>query len=344
VEPEVYRRAREFRSQLLAGEESARLAILEAYSWSYSAINQAIENLIRFLIERGEPITASQLERLDRWQELLVQVEREARAFGQAVALHVSQAQRFQIAQARTQAIELMRIARPLASAFAALPTGAIEQLVGFLQDGNPIATAIEQAFPALMERVKREMVVGLARGQGPKVIARKVAATMEPPAGKKGQGSGPLASALRIARTEILRAHREASRETYQQNTDVVQGWIWLSSRGVNTCAACLAMDGTTHQLSQPMGSHPNCRCVCLPWLIGDPKPTDTGQAWLEKQSESVQAQVLGRVNPDRDAAKAFRSGRVRLADFVNERNSDVWGTTRTARSLDQALVSAGT
>ena len=188
---------------------------------------------------------------------------------------------------------------------------------------------------------MRQELVNGVATGKNPKVVARKIVAALEPPAGKWGQGTGPLAVALRVARTEILRAHREATRANYQQHSDIVEGWIWLSARGTHVCSACLAMDGTTHPLSEPMGTHPQCRCTMCPHLARDPAPMDTGEAWLERQSHEVQAEILGRSTPDPAAAKAFREGRVRLADFVEEHHSDVWGTTRTARTLDQAIAS---
>lgn len=341
MEPEVYRLAREFRTRLLDGEEEARRQVLQSYQWAYQSINGQVEQLIRWLIEQGSPVTDAQLARLDRWQALTEQISNQLTRFGGDVQRIIAAAQRLQLGAARSQALEILRAARPLAQSFNALPSGALEQLVGFLQDGTPIAESLAKTFPGVVERVKQELVGGLASGKSLRQIARRVAATIEPPTGKRGQGTGPLAAALRTTRTEILRAHREASRETYNANADVLQGWIWLSSRGTHTCAACLAMDGTTHPLGSPMGSHPNCRCTMLPWLIGDPAPTDTGQAWLEKQSAKVQAEVLGRSAPDMEAAKAFRSGRVRLSDFVDERQSDVWGTRRTAKSLTQALAS---
>lgn len=51
---------------------------------------------------------------------------------------------------------------------------------------------------------------------------------------------------ALRISRTEMLRAYREATRRNYQANGDIVPGWRWLCAKQPRTCAARLAMDGT--------------------------------------------------------------------------------------------------
>lgn len=341
MEPEVYRRAREFREQLLGADEDARRLILQAYGQAWGGIGGSLEPLIRYLLESKDPITESQLLRLERYQQLMDQIESQLTRFGGQVESVVSAAQRQQLTAAAFQARELLTTATggPLGQVTNLLPSAALENLVGVLQDGTPVSRQIAATFPGVQERVKQLLIVGLASGKGPREIARKISSALEPPTGK-GQGKGPLAAALRTSRTEILRAHREATRANYQQHPDIVQGWIWLSARGTHVCAACLAMDGTTHSLAEPMGTHVNCRCSMLPWLSGDPAPTNTGQAWLERQSLAVQAEVLGRSAPDPAAAKAFRAGRVRLADFVQERHSDVWGTTRTARALGEAIA----
>ncbi len=61
-----------------------------------------------------------------------------------------------------------------------------------------------------------------------------------------RGRLGGNLVRALRISRTEMLRAYREATRRNYQANGDIVAGWRWLCAKQARTCAACLAMDGT--------------------------------------------------------------------------------------------------
>lgn len=341
MEAEIYRRARQFREALLAADEAARAQVIRAYALAWGGIGRSLEELMRYLVESGDPVTQGQLLRLERYQQLMDQIEAELTRFGDSVQGIVSEAQRQQVTAAALQARELLATATgaPLGQVVNLLPTEALQGLVGQLQDGTPLARHIAATFPAAQERVKELLITGLAAGKGPREIARKISQALEPPTGK-GQGKGPLAVALRTTRTEILRAHREATRENYAQHPGVVQGWIWLSSRGTHTCAACLAMDGTVHPISEPMGTHPNCRCTLLPWLSDDPPPTDTGEAWLERQSPKIQAEVLGRNAPDPEAARAFREGRVRLADFVEERHSDVWGTSRTARTLERALT----
>jgi hypothetical protein len=115
------------------------------------------------------------------------------------------------------------------------------------------------------------------------------------------------------IARTEMLGAYRDAQLAMYRANSDVVQQWMW-SAAGANTCAACMFMDGSLHDLDEGLNSHPSCRCAMLPvtrpWhdILGplgidftDVMGTDItvgyedGMTWFLKQSDAVQRDMLG-------------------------------------------------
>jgi len=96
----------------------------------------------------------------------------------------------------------------------------------------------------------------GLALGLGPEVIRRLIQQMM----------GMVLTRALRIARTEMLRAYREAARRNYQANSDVVKGWIWHSALNERTCAACWAMHGTVHRLEERLDDHVGGRCTAVP------------------------------------------------------------------------------
>lgn len=62
------------------------------------------------------------------------------------------------------------------------------------------------------------------------------------------------------IARTELLRAYRETTRRVYEQNADIIKGYIWVARLTTRTCAVCWAMHGSFHLVSEPFGTHPAC------------------------------------------------------------------------------------
>lgn len=108
---------------------------------------------------------------------------------------------------------------------------------------------------------IKRNLVRGMIVGTNPREVARRAVRQAE-------QGfNGGLTRALTIARTEILDAHRSASKLAQQAHTDVLTSWVWVADLGPRTCPACWGLNGTVHPLDEsgPDG-HQNCRCVRVP------------------------------------------------------------------------------
>lgn len=173
---------------------------------------------------------------------------------------------------------------------------------------------------------VRREIVRGLATGQGPRDTARQILKRTE------GEFNGGLSRATTIARTETLDAHRAAAQVAQDQNKDVLRGWMWLAATSTRTCPACLGMNGTEHPLTEPgpLG-HANCRCSRVPvsksWKdlgidIPEPEPATTGsQAWFDSQSEATQRQILG---PGRYAA--YQRGDFPMSKWATRRSNDGW------------------
>jgi hypothetical protein len=69
------------------------------------------------------------------------------------------------------------------------------------------------------------------------------------------------------------------------------------------------------------------------VPVLKGDEKKApswETGSDWLARQPIETQRRILGNAG-----AAAYRAGAVKLTDYVGQKYSDEWGSTRYARSL---------
>ncbi len=131
----------------------------------------------------------------------------------------------------------------------------------------------------AMDSAISRVLAQGLADGDGPTLLARKLVATIN------GQGIGdlgmtdtlgryisPIARAEMLARTEIIRAHHLATIQEYRN-------WGLLGIRveaelvtagDTRVCSKCenLAKNGpyTLDQAENLIPAHPNCRCVALP------------------------------------------------------------------------------
>src|SRR4029434_758818 len=122
---------------------------------------------------------------------------------------------------------------------------GAVEQLVGTLGDGSPLVARLRRLPGDGRAAVDKALIEGRTTGES----ARQVASRMRDAFG------GNLTDAMRVARTEMLRAYRESSRATYQANSRLIVGWQWLSARQPRTCPVCWALDGQIFPLEKPLG-----------------------------------------------------------------------------------------
>jgi len=331
----IYEVVEAHRRALLAGEREAAALMVRAYAEAWRRIQSELEYITQRIEEArraGEEVSAAWLYRQRRWQALREQVLAEVQRFAGQVEESVRAQQAEVVAAAQEHAREQAQAvaqteeqAARITTSWNRLPVEATEDLVGFLSNGSPLRTLLMGLGAEAAAGVERSLLVGLATGQNPRKIARLVR-----------QAFGvPLSRALTISRTEVLRAYRESTRRTYQQNRHIIRGWRWLAAHQPRTCPACLAMDGSIHALDERLDDHPNGRCAMTPVLVDEEPPArETGEQWLERQSQEVQERVLGKAG-----AAAYRAGEVKLQDFVGRRFSPEWGTTRYAKSLREIL-----
>lgn len=125
------------------------------------------------------------------------------------------------------------------------------------------------------------------------------------------------------VVRTMANHVGAVARSETYKQNADVLKGEEWTSVLDGRTTFVCMGYDGKTFPVGEgPMPpAHYNCRSVRIPVvddrfaalregatrgsMAGPVSSQTTYNAWLGKQSDDFQNEVLG---PER--AKLFRGG----------------------------------
>lgn len=109
---------------------------------------------------------------------------------------------------------------------------------------------------------IARELADGLSAGLNPLKIASNI--------NDRIRAIG-LARARTLARTEIVRAHAEATLNRYEQfGLDTVEGFVEFATAGDNkVCVKCEALEGKKFKIKDARGIipvHPNCRCTWLP------------------------------------------------------------------------------
>lgn len=338
---QIYDTADQFRAQLLANERAAASAMVRYYGEVWQRIQVELGSLFRdYATAKAAGRGAEWMQNFDRLTALKDQVEMEIARFAQYAEQSILTQQRAATlrAQADAEALTLRQLPQGINLQFNHLPAEAIENLVGFLGDGSPLKDLLGQLPGDAGEAVGRELISGLALGQNPRTIALAI----------RGALGGNLTRALRIARTEVLRSYREASRLSYENNAHLLKGWIWKSARSVRTCACCFAMDGTFHPLTERLAGHPQCRCYMVPvsksWEeLGFTGIEDTGAKQdlgvdvFERLSDEKKLKVLG---PSK--FKAYQDGKITLEDLVGLKQSKAWGPMHYEKSLRELGIDA--
>lgn len=321
--------ARAFRLSLLQREATAELALLRAYEGIQVAIERRLTDIsdrMMRAVERGETVNRSWLYEQGRLRELKRQIEVELRKYAHVAGqiITTSQARLLETVSDDVVAMLASVLSPQIAISFARLPISALQHLVGRLSDGSPVRDYLEKYARAYANHAGSILTNGLALGRNPRTVARDLINTAQMPRNR----------AVAIARDTMLGSYRDSTLETYRENSDIVEGWIWLASLGGRTCSMCVAMHGTFHKLSEDFSSHSMCRCTTIPAL--EPRSDiQSGSAWLARQPAWAQREVF-------DSAAAYRaysSGVVKLQDFVGEGESKRWGPYRYQKSLKRVL-----
>ncbi len=342
AQPAIIKAASRFKAELLRENDKALRQMVRAYGETWKSLHGQLRQVTKLIAEAdaqgkipvirapGSNIplaeneySANWLFRQARYQELMYQTEVDLLAFSKQAAAMVGRQQDFGLQAGQQHALGILRASR-IRTTWNQLPKEALKDLVGFLADGSPLEYKFAQMAPAVAEQIKAMFAAGLAQGWNPRKIAAEI----------HREHQGALRNSLLTCRTECLRAYRTASHDTYEANSDVVDGWIWSAGHSPRTCLGCWSRDGELHPLSDRLVDHPGGRCCEIPhtksWQeLGFPGIQETGaQPWnpethFKRMSEADQFKVMG---PGR--FELWKDGKVSLRDMGRIQRSAVWGS----------------
>lgn len=315
---DIYKLAKKFQSDLLKGDKAAAIKI--------GAVFASIDKKVAEEIKKVEALpwnqdTAAQYLKLTAIRKSLIEelakVKHLASILGPQVnqtaktwaTEHVQAAAKTQLGPKYAAAIDV-KAAGGSAGVNAATATS-------FLY-GGPLQELFSAVSGAAIEEVKAAFGYAMAAGSGPGPLARAI----------RNAGDVSKHRAATIARTETLRVYRETTRKIYQDNADLVKGFIWVARLTSRTCAVCWAMHGSFHLTNEPFGTHPNCRCVMVPFM-GGKNPVTLGATVFKNLPEEKQIAILG---PGKH--ELYKQG-VPIKYAVGYAQHPKWGPVRYERSI---------
>lgn len=313
--------SQKFRSEVLRRDRDALRQLSSAYSEIARRLRLDLDALTRDIEaaqRAGKTVNRDWLRRSLRYQSLIRQAQIEIQNYSSGVLRFIEAQQRSAINLGQDHAAELIQ--RGADITFARLPTEAIQEMVGVLEDGSPLASVLDKLGVEASEKIREHLVSGLGSGHGVAKIARRIREDI----------SGPQWKALRLARNEVMRAYRQSSLATYAANSDVLDGWYWISARSTRTCVACWDLHGTFFPLSKTFfPGHVCCRCSSVPAVKGSHPNITAGSVLFNQLPPKDQITVLG---PTR--YEMFQKGTA-LEDFVILTRDKDWGGAFQVRPL---------
>ena len=331
-----------FKKRLLAldGRAAAQLVAL------YGPIWERLEGDIVTLMEQvlDQQMSFQQVMRLRRLEEIQSQVTRELARFGMAAGGQITGAQQQAVGLAVQSARTTVDAALPrgidtqllaqVGIQWNRLPAEALASFAGIAGDGAPLSNLLAPLGAEARDGILQGLAEGIALGKSPRETARLV----------RNRFGMPLTRALTISRTETLRAFREATRQQYQANPNVVKGYRRTSAKDSRVCMACIALDGKLYRVDEPLDNHPNCRCALVPEVISyrdlglnipdDDAQPETAGDWCKAQPEETQRQMMGNAR-----FEAWQDGEIDLEDMVKISHNNTWGDAAVMKPLQESL-----
>lgn len=326
---DISRAVNVFRNKLTAGEAKAVKRITGVYSRLYQ-VNQAEISTVIQKIRQMEKAGIEPTELQRRTLQLLSNTREElvGRMAGLTdEAINAGIAGQVDMIQTTNQAITpLVQSVAPTAEAGALFTRLNHEQVVSLVAqlDSQPLRETFAKLPNLTSELLKEFLVENLVSQRNPRQLAREFG---------KLATDFPRQKVELIARTELLRASREASRHVYEEN-DVVMGYQRQCAEDDRTCIACLALSGTIYSKREMMPTHPMCRCVMIPilpteaWFTGDdewPVPelvASTGEEIMAKLTDDEKRTILGPTRLD-----LWKNEKYPLRSMVDILDSPKWG-----------------
>lgn len=114
--------------------------------------------------------------------------------------------------------------------------------------------------------KLRQALISSFARGEGVRQLTKDIAKFVD----------GGLASAERIARTEVTRAHAQGQLMALRQMGVQKLGVSveWSTANDTSVCELCRPLEGVVLDIDEAeemLPRHPNCRCALIPANVGE-------------------------------------------------------------------------
>ena len=314
---ELAKRLEKIRNSLDQVQRAALLRVVNSYKSTTRYLDSDIDLLIKEL--SGGQLSVADVKKLKAYNRLIGNSAEALQQFASYLGVDMRNEMDKMAALGQADAFLLLLSQGDVLR--GVLNKGANEAqlraLINYLDYGKPLYKRLQQYGQYNAEYISKMILDGVRGGYNPITIGRSI---------RDAFGMG-LTDAMRMMRTVQIYSYRDASHLNYQNNRDVVTGWLWYAELDDLTCMSCVAMHGTFHSVDETLDDHHNGRCVPVPVTrLSDPFIKEgSGQEWFNQKSEAEQKQMMGAGKYD-----AWKAGKFEFSQLSKETDNDVFGKMR--------------
>lgn len=121
--------------------------------------------------------------------------------------------------------------------------------------NGAPLATFFDTLPGNAWDATNKTLAAGVAAGVAPSALFASLLAASLDSAESRAQ---------LIGEQEATGAWRDVVSATFEANSAIVGAWMWVAQD--DACDLCAAQNGSIHDISEDLDSHPRCRCMQQP------------------------------------------------------------------------------
>lgn len=303
----------------------------------------ALRKKIRVQEKAGIPATVIQEETLKTLERTMDDIKKRLSGKTSEVTEVITTGQKDIVGAANNGTVAVVNTLTPdsvdVEQVFARLNDEQLVNLLGAIDNG-PLAETLA-AMPNNVGQSLANFLISNAVGQyNPRQLATRFAKQFADITRQRAEV---------IARTELIRAAREAQRSVYEQN-DIVMGYERQAAQDGRVCLGCLTLSGHVYSKKEIMPSHPMCRCVMLPvvpelsWFINQdekPKPRYTAIGPVELMAGMDDDEIRAIFGPTR--YKRYKEGNLSLEAMVGVTDNPRWGpqvNIKPLRDVDGATT----
>ena len=193
----------------------------------------------------------------------------------------------------------------------------AVERFIAYIDDA-----AMQAEFriygEQVAERFSELLIGGIRTGTNPTQLAEQAVRLL----------NLPFVWADNISRTTSLYSYRMAAHAAYFENSNLLEGWYWISALDDRTCMSCIDKHGQLFSVDQVLNDHHRGRCVPVPAVIGSGIEDNIvlGRDWFTSLSSDRQRAIMG--DP---LYSAYKAGEIGWGEFSAQYHNPTFGDMLT-------------